>query len=452
MERGLMKSNIKDKILQEIQKAGVKSTRKEQLPEWFLGISLVLLLVFSFSRIMWYNYMIPAVDQKEDIMLAEPVLLFGLPVDSFHVEENYVRSNESLSDILMDRGVSSQVIDRIAHLPSTVFDLRKMKVGNDYALFYSRDSLRKPLYFVYSENLVNYFQYNLTLDSCKVIPGKNEVTIERKIAVGSINSSLWNAMKENNLDPMMAIRLSDLFAWSIDFFAIQKGDHFTVLYDQEYVKGEKIGIGAIHAAIFNSSGQDFFAIHFEQEDGQNYFDDQGRSIRKEFLKAPMKLFRISSRFSGARMHPVLRIVRPHHGVDYAAPTGTPIYTIGDGVVITRAYQAGGGGNFIKIKHNSVYTTTYMHLSKFAPGIQTGSRVKQGELIGYVGSTGLASGPHLDFRVFMNGFPIDPLKLKSPPANPVTTENMEKFKATRDKLMKELRNAKSPGSGKKTAKD
>lgn len=444
-----MKSNIKDKILLEIQKAGRKTTRKENFPEWFLGISMVLLLLFSFSRIMWYNYMIPSVDQKEDILLVEPKLLFGLPVDSFHVEENYVRSSESLSDILTDRGVSSQVIDRIAHLPSTVFDLRKMKVGNDYAVFYSRDSLRQPLYFVYAENLVNYFQYNLTLDSCKVIPGKNEVITERKVAAGSINSSLWNAMKENNLDPMLAIRLSDLFAWSIDFFAIQKGDHFTVLYDQEYVKGEKIGIGMIHAAVFNSSGQDFYAIHFEQEDGQNYFDDQGKSIRKEFLKAPMKLFRISSRFTGARMHPILRIVRPHHGVDYAAPTGTPIYTIGDGVVITRAYQAGGGGNFIKIKHNSVYTTTYMHLSRFAPGLQAGARVKQGDLIGYVGATGLASGPHLDFRVFMNGFPTDPLKLKSPPANPVTNENMEKFKLVRDRLMKELKNARTIGSGKKT---
>jgi len=446
-----MKSNIKDKLLLQIIEAGKKSTRKKYLPEWFLAIALIVLLLFSFSRIMWYNYMIPAVDQKEDILLSEPKLLFGLPVDSFHLEENYVKSSESLSDILSDRGVSSQVIDRIAHLPSAVFDLRKMKVGNDYAIFYSRDSLRKPLYFVYAENLVNYYQYNLNLDSCKVIPGKNEVTVERKISTGSINSSLWNAMKENNLDPMLAIRLSDLFAWTIDFFAIQKGDHFTVLYDQEYVKGEKIGIGKIHAAVFNSSGQDFYAIYFEQVDGQNYFDDQGRSIRKEFLKAPMKLFRISSRFSGARMHPILRIVRPHHGVDYAAPTGTPVYTIGDGVVITRAYQAGGGGNFLKIKHNSVYTTTYMHLSKFAPGIQAGSRVKQGDLIGFVGSTGLASGPHLDFRVFMNGFPTDPLKLKSPPANPVTSENMEKFKSLRDRLIKELKSSKAVGTAKKTPK-
>jgi hypothetical protein len=183
-------------------------------------------------------------------MLVEPKLLYGFPVDSFHVEENTVRNNESLSDILSGRGVSSLLIDRIARLPTSVFDLRKMKVGNDYAVFYSRDSLRTPRYFVYSESLVNYYQYRLSIDSCSVTPGKNEVTTDRKVATGTINSSLWNAMKENNLDPMLAIHLSDLFQWSIDFFAIQKGDYFTVLYDEDYVKGEKIGIGRIHAALF----------------------------------------------------------------------------------------------------------------------------------------------------------------------------------------------------------
>lgn len=445
-----MKSDNKLNIFGRLKKAGERSTRRRYLPEWILGISLFLLLIFTFARIMWYNYMIPTADQKDDIILAEPKLLYGLPVDSFHVEENNLRMNESLSDILTERGVSPRVIDRIAHLPASVFDLRKMKVGNDFAIFYSKDSLRTPLYFAYSENPVNYYLYRLTFDSCKVISGKNEVTTERKVASGVINSSLWNSMKENNLDPMLAIQLSELFAWTIDFFAIQKGDHFTVIYDQDFVKGEPLGTSKIHAAVFNSSGQDFYALHFEQEDGQNYFDEQGKSIRKEFLKAPLKFSRISSRFSAARMHPVLRIVRPHFGVDYAAPTGTPVYTIGDGVVQTKAYQPAGGGNFIKIRHNSVYTTTYMHLSKFEKGIQAGTRVRQGQVIGYVGATGLASGPHLDFRVFMNGAPVDPLNVKSPPANPVTDKNRPAFLAVRDKLMKELKNAKSTGTKMKTA--
>ncbi len=439
-----MKSDNRFKFFSRLKKAGEHSARRRYLPEWILGISLFLLLIFTFSRIMWYNYMIPTVDQKDDIILAEPKLLYGLPVDSYHVEENNLKMNESLSDILTDRGVSPRVIDRIAHLPSSVFDLRRMKVGNDFAIFYSKDSLRIPLYFAYSENPVNYYLYRLSFDSCKVCAGKNEVTTERKIASGVINSSLWNSMKENNLDPMLAIQLSELFAWTIDFFAIQKGDHFTVIYDQDFVKGEPIGTSKIHAAVFNSSGQDFYAIHFEQEDGQNYFDEQGRSIRKEFLKAPLKFSRISSRFSAARMHPVLRIVRPHFGVDYAAPTGTPVYTIGDGVVQTKAYQPAGGGNFIKIRHNSVYTTTYMHLSKFEKGIQAGTRVRQGQVIGYVGATGLASGPHLDFRVFMNGSPVDPLNVKSPPANPITDKNRTVFLAVKDKLMKELKSARLAG--------
>ncbi|MCE1199140.1 MAG: peptidoglycan DD-metalloendopeptidase family protein [Marinilabiliales bacterium] len=444
-----MKLNIKEHLKGLIPVSRGQRIRKGRRPEWLLGIALFLLLVFTFARIMWNNYMIPSVDQKEDILLAEPHLLYGLPVDSFHVEENSVRNNENLSDILLDRGVSPQTIDKIAHLPSTTFDVRKMKAGKDYALFYSKDSLRAPRYFAYSDNPVDYYVINLSPDSCRIHAGKNEVNTRKSLATGVINSSLWNAMKESNLDPMMAIQLSELFAWSIDFFAIQKGDHFTVLYDQDFVKGEQIGVGHIHAAIFNASGQDFYAIHFEQEDGQSYFDEQGRSIRKEFLKAPLKLYRISSRFSAARLHPILRIVRPHFGVDYAAPTGTPVFSIGDGVVQTKTYQAGGGGNFVKIRHNSVYTTTYMHLSKFGPGIQAGTRVRQGQVIGFVGATGLASGPHLDFRVFMNGSPVDPLKIKSPPANPVSEQNKAQFEATRDRLLREMKSMKAALAKKKT---
>lgn len=409
---------------------------KKHLPEWILGILFFFLLVFTVSRLMWYNYMIPQPDS--DIEIAEPELLYGLPVDSFHVEENTVSRNENLSDILISRGVSAVSIDKIARNSVPVFDVRKMKVGNDYAVFYSTDSARVPMYFAYREDPVHYYLYELNSDSLKVKAGQYEVESRRKVSSGVITSSLWDAMKANNLDPMMAIQLSEIYAWSIDFFGIQKGDRFKVIYDEDFVKGETIGTGRIHAALFNSGGSDFYAIYFEQSDGQNYFDEKGQSLRKSFLKAPLKFSRISSRFSNSRMHPVLRIRRPHLGVDYAAATGTPIYSIGDGVVITRAYQAGGGGNYVKIRHNSVYTTSYMHMSKFGPGISVGTRVKQGQVIGYVGATGLASGPHLDFRVFMNGIPIDPLKMKSPPAEPVSESNRAKFKALCDSLIKELK--------------
>ena len=244
-------------------------------------------------------------------------------------------------------------------------------------------------------------------------------------------------MRESNISPLLAVELSDIYAWTIDFFAIQKGDHFTVIYDEAFVGGESIGLRKIYSASFTQGGTTFYAIRFTQEEGDSFFDEKGNSLRKAFLKAPLKFSRISSRFSENRMHPVLRIVRPHHGVDYAAATGTPVYTIGDGVVLQKSYQPAGGGNFIKIRHNSVYSTSYMHLSKFASGLKVGLHVRQGEVIGYVGMTGLASGPHLDFRVYIGGTAVDPLTIKSEPAEPVKPANLTKFNTLRDSVVQLL---------------
>jgi len=236
---------------------------------------------------------------------------------------------------------------------------------------------------------------------------------------------------------MLALELSDIFAWTIDFFAIQKGDRFRVIYDEQFVDSTSIGIGEIYAVQFDHYSEPNYAFRFLQDDRYDYFDEKGTSLRKAFLKAPLKFSRISSRFSSGRMHPVLRIRRPHHGVDYAAPKGTPVMSIGDGTVVAKAYQKGGGGNYLKIKHNSVYTTTYMHLSGYAKGIASGSRVKQGQVIGYVGATGLATGPHLDFRVAKNGSLVDPLKVKAPPVEPVKEENMARYNQVKDSLLNEL---------------
>jgi murein DD-endopeptidase MepM/ murein hydrolase activator NlpD len=235
----------------------------------------------------------------------------------------------------------------------------------------------------------------------------------------------------------MAVDLSRIFAWTIDFFGIQKGDRFRVIYDELYVDSISIGIGNIYAVQFNHYGDENYAFRFYQDERFDYFDDEGQSLRKAFLKAPLDYYRISSRFSHSRLHPVLRIRRPHRGVDYAAPKGTPVLSIGDGTVIARAYQRGGGGNYLKIKHNSVYTTTYMHLSGFAEGIHTGARVSQGQVIGYVGATGLATGPHLDFRIAENGSLVDPLKVEAPPVEPVKEENIIRYNQVKDSLMTEL---------------
>ena len=400
---------------------------------WITGLVITALVIFLILRFNRYYQKLPPLGDDVVVTVSEPKLLYGLPADSFHVEASIVAQNQNLSDILIDRGVSAQDVDQIAKNSVTVFDVRKMKAGNQYTVFYSKDETRSPLFLAYQNNGVDYYLFSLT-DSLKVTAGKHEVISKRQTMSGVITSSLWNAMKEKNLSPLLAVELSDIYAWTIDFFAIQKGDKFTVIYDEDFVNGESIGLGKIYSASFTQGGIEFYAIRFTQEEGDSFFDEKGNSLRKAFLKAPLKFSRISSRFSNNRMHPVLRIMRPHHGVDYAAATGTPVYTIGDGVVLQKSYQPAGGGNFVKIRHNSVYTTTYMHLSKFASGLKSGQRVKQGEVIGYVGATGLASGPHLDFRVYIDGTAVDPLTIKSEPAEPVKPANIKKFNILRDSVV------------------
>jgi len=407
--------------------------RKWKWVLWFILIGIVI------CAVVWLIRPVNKIPKTSEIVIniPEPKILYGLRPDSFHIEESFVGRNENLSDILIDRGVSSQLVDQIAHNATSVFDVRKMKAGNRFTVFYSPDSTRIPRYMVYENNAVDYYVFDLRSDSAKVTAGKKEVISKRRMASGVIRSSLWNAIKENNMSPMLAIELSEIYAWTIDFFGIQKGDRFKVIYDEDFIGDESIGIGKIYSASFTQGGTEFYAIRFTQEDGDNFFDEKGNSLRKSFLKSPLKFSHISSRFSNSRFHPVLRIRRPHHGVDYSAPSGTPVFTIGEGVVSQKGYQASGGGNFLKIRHNSIYETSYMHLSKFAVGIHPGSRVRQGEVVGYVGSTGLSTGPHLDFRVYMSGMAVDPLKIKSPPAEPVKPENFSRFTVLKDTVIIEL---------------
>jgi murein DD-endopeptidase MepM/ murein hydrolase activator NlpD len=376
----------------------------------------------------------------DTVVIKDEVFKYGLPVDSFLIETGKVKSNQYLSQILNARGVSMGTIDKIARKSKSVFDVRKIKSGKSFTVFSTTDSTREARYFVYENSATEYTVFEL-FDSLKIYQGKNKIETHLRTAQGVVETSLWNAMVRNGQDPMLALELSDIFAWTIDFFAIQKGDRFRVIYDEQFVDSTSIGIGEIYAVEFDHYGAENYAFLFDQNKRLDYFDEDGKSLRKAFLKAPLKFSRISSRFSNSRMHPVLRIRRPHHGIDYAAPRGTPVHSIGDGTVIAKGYQRRGGGKYLKIKHNSVYKTTYMHLSGFAKGMATGVRVKQGQLIGYVGSTGLATGPHLDFRVFKNGTPVDPLKVKAPPVEPVKKENLARYNVVKDSLMNELHKIK-----------
>ena len=363
---------------------------------------------------------------------------YGIPDENFIIEEGTVGKNENLSLILSKYKVSPAKIHEISQRCKDIFDVRSIRRGQNYTLFLAQDSLHTPEFFIYEKNALEYVVIDFK-ETADIYVGKKDITTKEKMANIIINSNLWNAMVDAQTDPMLAVTLSDIYAWSIDFYGIAKGDSVRVLYEQSYVEDKPLQDFNVKAAIFTNSGKDFYAIPFEQNEKLAYFDEDGNSLQKTFLKAPLKYSRISSGFSNNRFHPVLKRYRAHHGVDYAAPTGTEVHTIGDGVVVKKAYQANGGGNYVTIKHNSVYTTTYMHLSKFAKGIQPGKRVKQGDVIGYVGSTGLATGPHLDFRLYKNGTPINPLKMSSPPKEPISPENMPRFIQMRDSLVKLLKN-------------
>lgn len=339
---------------------------------------------------------------------------YGLAIDSFRVDTGYVREGETLGGILRKCGATREQLTHILSLDREQFDVRTIRAGKRYLACYQPDSVL--LYWIYQPDIKTAKVLHLT-DSLHVEHHEKPVEIRARYAEATIESSLWNAMITNGLPADLALELSEIYAWTIDFFGLQKDDSIRVYYEEQYVDSTRIGIGHIYAAHFYHGRRWQDAYWFENEDIRGYFDGDGNSLRKAFLKAPLNYKRISSHFSYARKHPVLKIVRPHTGVDYAAPTGTPVVSIGDGVVIEKGYK-GGGGHTVKIRHNSTYTSAYLHLSKYGKDLRVGSHVSQGQVIGYVGSSGTATGPHLDFRIWKNGCPIDPLKMESPPVEPV----------------------------------
>jgi murein DD-endopeptidase MepM/ murein hydrolase activator NlpD len=379
----------------------------------------------------------PRPEISESIIPACPQHIeYGINCDSLSIERGIVRKNQSLSEILSVYDIGSEIIHQIASMSRPVFDVRKMKVGNPYTVLLTKDTVPEIAYFIYEEDDVSYITYQLK-DQLKVEKGAKPLTRDTCTITGSIQSSLWNSLIENGGDPALAAEMSEVYAWTIDFFGIQKGDFYKVVYEDLKVEGKSIGVGKVLAACFNHMGTDLYAFRFTSGAETGYYDDKGQNLQRAFLKAPLKFKRISSKFSHGRMHPILKIRRPHLGVDYAADYGTPVQTIGDGTVIEKGWNKGGGGNYIKVKHNGAYTTLYMHLAGFAKGISTGSRVKQGDVIGYVGSTGLSTGPHLDFRVFLNGTAIDPLKMESPPSEPVASQYMEQFSLLKDSFKADM---------------
>lgn len=381
----------------------------------------------------------PAQETPQPEAAEEPSvrLLYGIESDPYDIEEGCIENGETIGQIFARYGIGPGRVDQIARKAEPVFSLRGIKAGQKFTTFRTPDSTATLDYFVYEVSPTDYLVFDLKGDSVDVRKETKDIVVKRQMKTATIESSLWNCMIDNGMSPMLAMELENVYAWSIDFFALQQGDNFTVIYDQKFVDSTEVGHGTIWGARFEHGGKTYYAIPFMQDGKLGYWDEQGNSLRKSLLKAPLKYSRISSRFSNGRMHPILRIRRPHHGVDYAAPAGTPVVAVGDGVVTFRGW-GGGGGNTIKIKHTSGrMSSSYLHLKSFEKGISVGTRVKQGQRIGYVGSTGLSTGPHLDFRLYLNGTAIDPLKVPTEPAEPIRASSRAAFGGIRDRVLAEL---------------
>ncbi len=351
---------------------------------------------------------------------------FGLPVDSFNVIENTVQRNEFLASILQPYHVDHQTIMLLAQKSKSVFDVRKIATGKDYTIFTTKDSMPTAQYFVYQPNAIDYIIYDLR-DSITVTPGKRKVTTKVQTASGVITSSLYEALDDAGTDPALAMKLADIYAWTIDFYSIQQGDFFKVVYEQRYVKDEPVEPGQVRSAIFSHANDTFYAFYFEPDtvQGGDYYDESGKSLRKAFLKAPLKFSRVTSRFTMRRFHPVQKRWKAHLGTDYGAPSGTPIIATGNGVVIESNFTR-NNGNYVKLRHNNTYTTQYLHMSRRA--VKRGQQVRQGQVIGYVGSTGLATGPHVCYRFWKNGKQVDPYRQKFPAATPIPESALQTFNA------------------------
>ncbi|MEM7512539.1 MAG: peptidoglycan DD-metalloendopeptidase family protein [Bacteroidota bacterium] len=350
--------------------------------------------------------------------------LFGIKVDSLEIVSASIQNNENLGEILGRYNVSAQKIAQLASLPKDLFNVRALKANKPYTILHQKDSLKSAKSFIYQPNAIDYVILHLD-DSVSVEAGQNPVDTIRNTISGIIETSLYNSMMDAGASPQLVNELADVYAWEVDFFGLQTGDSYKIIYDSYEVNGEFAGLGSIQAGIFNHMGEDHYAFMYDQGEGREYFDEKGNSLRKTFLKTPLKFTRISSRFSYSRLHPVLKIRRPHLGVDYAAPRGTPVRAVGSGKV-TKANYSGGAGHMVKIKHNSNYVSGYLHLSGYGKGIKVGTTVEQGQIIGYVGSTGLSTGPHLDFRFWKNGRAVNPLSIDPPSASPIKEELLPMF--------------------------
>ncbi len=359
-----------------------------------------------------------------------PTIKYGFALDTFQVFEGTIQQNDNLSKLLLQRHVSYADIEKLAANGKAVFDVRNFKADEPY-LILAKDSAQCADYLFYEPNVYGYYIFHLK-DSLWIERINRPVVTKINAVKVKIESSLWESMEKNGADPEVIKNMEEALKYSIDFHHVQAGDEFKLVYDQNFIAGKSVDPGKVHAAYYKTEKKAYYAYYYESKQSKGYFDQDGRPMKKGLLKSPVKYSHISSGYNLARLHPILNTVRPHFGTDYAAPYGAPIMTVGDGVVEEAGYKS-GNGNYVKIRHNHNIQTQYLHMSRFAGGMRRGTRVAQGQTIGFVGSTGLATGPHVCFRFWMNGKQVNHLRFSYPPPDPLPASEMPDFNKVKKSL-------------------
>ncbi len=359
----------------------------------------------------------------------------GIDAEQYRVQTGTVRRAETFVDVVQRYGLDYSSAVEVAEAARSVFDVRDIRTDHAYRV-YVNPWLGEAQYLLYRVRAAEHILFDLQNPSnTRVV--ERPVTRRWATVKGPIDGSLYETLTNQEAHPLLALRLSEVFAWQIDFFRLRAGDSLRVLYEQRYVGGEKRAPGEILAAVLTHRGERYYGFRFDNGDGPAYFNRTGESLRRQLLKAPLRYTRISSGYSNSRMHPILNERRPHRGVDYAAPRGTPVRAVGSGTVQFASYK-GANGNYVKVRHNGTYTSGYLHLARFADGVHPGASVQQGETIGYVGSTGRSTGPHLDYRLWKRGQPVNPYAIELPPSRPVLPQHQDAFEEKVEAMLEHLR--------------
>jgi murein DD-endopeptidase MepM/ murein hydrolase activator NlpD len=379
--------------------------------------------------------------EKETVEVVKPqpiVEQFGFKYNDFNVLHDTIRKGNTFGSIMANQNIGDKKVYDIVSKVKDTFDVRIMRIGKPFTILRSKDRFKKLQVFIYQPDRGSYYVIDLRDSTVQVHKKIRPITQKERTIAGSLDGSLSEALSKQGVDEALANKLTKVYAWSIDFFKLKKGDKFGITFTERYIDDTIYdGVDSLKAAFFNYKGKKIYAFPFAQNEASkklDYYDEEGKALKNFFLKAPLKFVNITSHFTQNRFHPVQLIWKAHKGTDYAAPTGTPIMTTASGIVEQTGFTA-GNGNFVKVKHDRTYSTQYLHMSKIIA--RRGQRVNQGDIIGKVGSTGLATGPHVCYRFWKNGVQVDALKLKLPNSEPMDKRNLPRFLAQIKPLKRKL---------------